>query len=417
MLDFAALPPEVNSGLMYAGPGSGPMLTAAAAWDNLAADLYMTASSYGLVISDLINGWLGPSSVAMAAAAAPYALWLVTTADQAEETGAQAKAAAAAYEAAFAMTVPPPAIAANRALLMALVATNFFGQNTPAIMATEAEYVEMWAQDAAAMYGYQAAALAASVLTPFTVPAQTTSPAGLAGQAGAVAQALSTSAGTGAQIVAPFTTTMSTPLSFSLTAPLSTVATPEALADLASISSSMSSASSLLPVPTLTSSTALSSVISLGTGSSTPMSTLGLSAISSAGSLIQSVGPRGAILASQIRTLGLTLANGFGPGSSAFGAPGIASAQVTAGLGRAASLGTLSVPQSWASAAPAFSQVSLALPNVSLSAPPAIPAGPEGMFNGMPLWPNAIRGANNPMPPALRIGYRPTVVQTPVYAG
>ncbi len=151
MLDFAALPPEVNSGLMYTGPGSGPMLTAAAAWDDLAADLYLTASSYGLVISDLTSGWLGPSSVAMAAAAAPYVSWMVTTAGQAEETGAQAEAAAAAYEAAFAMTVPPPVIAANRALLMALIATNFFGQNTPAIMATEAEYLEMWAQDAAAM--------------------------------------------------------------------------------------------------------------------------------------------------------------------------------------------------------------------------------------------------------------------------
>ena len=152
MLDFAALPPEINSGRMYAGPGSGPMLTAAVAWDELAAELYLTASSYGLVISDLTSGWLGPSSVAMAAAAAPYVLWITTTAAQAEETGAQAEAAVAAYEAAFAMTVPPPVIAANRALLMALIATNFFGQNTPAIMATEAEYVEMWAQDAAAMY-------------------------------------------------------------------------------------------------------------------------------------------------------------------------------------------------------------------------------------------------------------------------
>ena len=188
MLDFAALPPEINSGLMYTGPGSGPMLAAAVAWDDLAAELYLTASSYGLVISDLTSGWLGPSSVAMAAAAAPYVLWIVTTAGQAEEAGAQAKTAVAAYEAAFVMTVPPPVIAANRALLMALIATNFFGQNTPAIMATEAEYVEMWAQDAAAMYGYQAAAQAASVLSPFTVPAPTSGPAGLAGQAAAVAK-------------------------------------------------------------------------------------------------------------------------------------------------------------------------------------------------------------------------------------
>jgi PPE-repeat protein len=83
MLDFAALPPEINCSLMYAGPGSGPMLTAVAPWGDLAAELYLTASSYGLVISDLAGGWFGPSSVAMAAAAAPYVLWIVTTAGQA----------------------------------------------------------------------------------------------------------------------------------------------------------------------------------------------------------------------------------------------------------------------------------------------------------------------------------------------
>ena len=106
MLDFAALPPEINSRLMHRGPGSGPMLSAVAAWDDMAAELYSAASFYGSVISDLTSGWLGPSSAAMAAAAAPYVLWITTTAGQAEETGAQAKAAVAAYEAAFAMTVP-----------------------------------------------------------------------------------------------------------------------------------------------------------------------------------------------------------------------------------------------------------------------------------------------------------------------
>ena len=37
-------------------------------------------------------------------------------------------------------------IAANRSLLMTLIATNILGQNTPAIAATEAHYMEMWAE-------------------------------------------------------------------------------------------------------------------------------------------------------------------------------------------------------------------------------------------------------------------------------
>ncbi len=45
----------------------------------------------------------------------------------------------------------PSAVAANRVALQALVARNILGQNTPAIMATEAQYAEMWAQDVAAM--------------------------------------------------------------------------------------------------------------------------------------------------------------------------------------------------------------------------------------------------------------------------
>jgi PPE-repeat protein len=87
----------------------------------------------------------------MAAAVAPYVTWMSSTGAQAEQTAAQAAATAGAYEAAFAMTVPPGVVAANRAQLVALVATNFLGQNTPVVAATEAQYGEMWAQDAAAM--------------------------------------------------------------------------------------------------------------------------------------------------------------------------------------------------------------------------------------------------------------------------
>ena len=151
-MDFAILPPEINSGRMYAGPGSGPMLAAAAAWDGLAMDLQSAAASDGSVISGLTTGpWLGPASAAMLAAAGPYMEWMSTTAAQAEQAATQAKAAAAAYEVAFAATVAPPVIEANRALLQALVATNLFGQNALAIAATEILYAEMWAQDATAM--------------------------------------------------------------------------------------------------------------------------------------------------------------------------------------------------------------------------------------------------------------------------
>ncbi len=143
-MDFGALPPEINSGLMYAGPGSAPMLAAATAWQGLAAELRSAATGYGSVIVELADaGWRGPSSVAMATAAAPYVVWMHNTAAQAEQAGTQAAAAAAAHEAAFAATVPPPFIATNRTLLMTLVATNFLGQNTPAIAVTEAHYGEM----------------------------------------------------------------------------------------------------------------------------------------------------------------------------------------------------------------------------------------------------------------------------------
>ncbi len=188
-MDFASLPPEVNSALMYTGPGAGPMLAGAAGWQALTVALESAAGGYTSVVSGLAGQvWSGPTVALMTAAVMPYVQWLATTAGQAQHTAAQAYAAAAAYEAAFVATVPPPVIAANRAQLAALVATNFFGQNTPAIAATEAHYAEMWAQDAAAMYGYAAASAAASTLTPFSPPPQITNPVGQDTQANAVAQ-------------------------------------------------------------------------------------------------------------------------------------------------------------------------------------------------------------------------------------
>jgi PPE-repeat protein len=212
-MDLGALPPEINSARMYTGPGAGPMLAAAAAWDQLAANLRSTATSYHSEVSGLAGElWRGRASTAMVAAAAPYAAWISATAVRCEQISNQARAAVSAYEAAFAMTVPPPLIATNRAQLATLAATNFLGQNTPAIAATEAQYGEMWAQDAAAMYGYAANSAAASTLAPFAPPQQTTKLAGQAGQAAAVAHAVRTAAGNHAQILSRLTSTVPTVL-------------------------------------------------------------------------------------------------------------------------------------------------------------------------------------------------------------
>jgi PPE-repeat protein len=194
MLDFGALPPEINSARMYAGPGSAPMMAAAAAWDGLTAQLETFAARYSALISELQASWSGASSATMVAASAPFVAWLTTTAQQSERAANQARAAAAAYEAAFAATVPPAVVAANRALLAMLVATNFFGQNTPAIAATETAYAEMWALDAAAMYNYAGSASSAASLDRFNQPPPTTTPTAQSAQGAAVSQALGASA-------------------------------------------------------------------------------------------------------------------------------------------------------------------------------------------------------------------------------
>ena len=189
-MDFAFLPPEINSARMYTGPGSGPLLAAAGSWDSLSAELAIAAGVYESVLSSLTGlHWRGPTSEAMAAAATPYLAWLHATAEQAEQTAMQARAAAAAYELGYAMTVPPAAIAANRIQLALLIATNFFGQNTAAIAATEAQYAEYWAQDVTAMSGYASGSAVATQLPAFSPARQTTNPDGLTAQNTAVTQA------------------------------------------------------------------------------------------------------------------------------------------------------------------------------------------------------------------------------------
>jgi PPE-repeat protein len=315
-MDFGVLPPEINSARMYSGPGSGPLTAAAVAWDELAGELTTTAASYSSTISELTSGWLGSSAASMAAAAAPYAAWMSMTAAQAEQAAAQAQAAASAYEAAFAMTVAPAVVAANRSLTMLLIATNILGQNTPAIAANEAQYAEMWAQDSAAMYAYAGSSAAASKLTLFTSPPQTTNPAGLAGQAATVAQAAASAAAAPAQTVPP------------------------------GILSSILGGVSALNITGLASLAATVAIMSSSIAGTTEAYRVGHLGESS-----PTVEP-GAVEAPNLVSAALRSGAGSGAAVSAFS-------------GGANSIGGLSVPQSWATA-PAMRQVAFTLPSTAV---------------------------------------------------
>jgi PPE-repeat protein len=213
---------------MYSGPGSTPLRSASVAWNLLAAELDSAANQYQATINVLADDdWRGPTSATMAAAVAPYISWMATTGAQAEQAGAQASAAATAYETAFALTVPPPQIAANRAQLAMLVATNVIGQNTPAIAANEALYGEMWAQDAAAMYGYAGSSATAATVKAFTQPPETSNPAAQATQGAAVTQAQSAATGTGVQSALQQTISSVPSALNQLTSPLSAAANPQ----------------------------------------------------------------------------------------------------------------------------------------------------------------------------------------------
>ncbi|UVO11905.1 PPE family protein [Mycobacterium sp. SVM_VP21] len=393
-MDYAALPPEINSARMYSGAGAAPMTAAATTWNALGAELATTAASYESVISTLTDEeWRGPAATAMATAARPYVAWLNTTAAAAEHAAAQASASAAAYEAAFAMTVPPAVVAANRAQFAALVATNFLGFNTAAIAAVEAQYAEMWAQDAMAMYGYAASSALAGTLQPLSSPAPSTNPAGIAGQGAAVAQASTSSAQNG----------------------------------LSQLVSGLPSAMQTLAAPAMASQPAQSGVTDFLSNFINSTQNIGIwnglqtysSALSNAGAwhLFAGIASAYAIATGPAQApvwpeMVLADAVTTPAGAASGGAP------VLAGVGTAAPVGGLSVPQSWPAAVPTTA-TSIPESNATLVSHGWTEAEEAGTVNtvgaGVPGMASAGRsgsGLSNP-----RYGFKPTVMVRPVVAG
>jgi PPE-repeat protein len=375
-MDFGALPPEINSGRMYSGPGSAPMLAAAAGWDQLSGELYSAAASYSSVISGLTGGsWKGPASASMAAAAATYVAWMGAAATQAEQAATQARAAASAFESAFAATVPPPLIAANRAQLAMLVATNFLGINTPAIMATEVHYAEMWAQDAAAMYGYAGSSAAAATLTPFTAPQQNTNPTGLAAQSAAVSNSDGTSAGTSVETIAG-----------KILDDINKALEPDTV-------NSGISAFATVPSIILAAATYFSNATSNSAATVTDLTAAALTDVSAGLSKV----------ASTLGSVGVAQAGGA----------------VSAAIGRATSVGALSVPQTWGTLTSAIRYTPTALPVGSVSAtgdlatmpPPVMASGPRTMTAGTSMR------STQPEGTTLRSLMRPNMLPRQQYIG
>jgi PPE-repeat protein len=369
-MDFGSYPPEINSARIYAGAGSGPMLAAAEAWDTLAAELHSVASSYQSVISGLTAGaWQGPASASMSAAAASYVAWLNATAAQAEETSAQAKSAAAAYQTAFASTVPPAIVAANRSQLMSLIASNVFGRNTQAIAANEAQYGQMWAQDVAAMSGYAASSAAATQLSPFNPPQQNTNPSGPAGQSAAVGQATGTAAGNAQSAVSSIQQAFSAvPSALSAAAAAPAASDPlGTISDLISIfvdlPAGLATFAADIPLGSLSVVALPFDVIGALTGTHTDKIVSGWNGEEA----WPGEGP------SPVKPFPAPLLN-LHPGT-------VPRAKLSAGLAEADSVGGLSVPPSWTVATPAVKPMAVTLPALPDSAVGAV-AGESGASGG-----------------------------------
>ncbi|WP_369741573.1 PPE family protein [Mycobacterium servetii] len=416
-MDFGAIPPEINSARMYSGPGSSSLMAAASAWNGLAAELNSTALGYDKVVTALSSEeWLGPASTAMAQAVQPYVAWMSTTAAQAEQAAAQARAAAAAYESALAATVPPPLVAANRTETAQAIATNVLGQNTGIIAQLEAQYAQMWAQDATAMYTYAAQSSTATKVTPYKNAPAIANPA-----AQSLQTAATTSAGGG-----PATNNLQNIIS-SLPSTLQGLASPSGTSNLVTQFQNANpllqelwfviSGQSVLPNNIGTLVTGYNSYSALWYNTeglpyfSVGMGNFGVQIAKTTGAL-GGVAPAAAGAAKALPGLG-------GLGGLLGGGGGVAAhaASATASMGNAASIGgKLAVPVSWSGATAPLAHAPAQLVS-TVSAAPEAAAGAGGSGNllgGMPL---AGAGAGSGVGSGPRYGFRPVVMARPPFAG
>jgi PPE-repeat protein len=262
----------------------------------------------------------------------------------------------------------------------------------------------MWAQDAAAMYGYAASSAAASTLTPFTPPPQTTTSAGLGGQAAVLAHVTGTSAASGTQE----------------TLSQLTSAVPSTLQSLAS------PLASTTPGWDFLSSNFVNGVVSGGYVNPAMIEPAVMASMADVNAValggepqITALPPMGSGEGNPLwlPKLSPSVTVPSSPASAPFSAAGVSGVDlsgVSAGTNQAAVIGRMSVPQSWTAAAQVENHAGGALPGpgwTSTTLPESSPGVP-----GMPGVP-AVGTAGRHFGNGPRYGFHVTVMPRPPAAG